>query len=602
MLGRSALAVACIAGGSWLWCGCGGDGFVSSSPAAAGDAGLDAVVPEGGSGDVAQQDVSTDQVADAVPDQEAGAPDAPLEAGPLANGKPCTQGTECLSGVCAGSVCCNVACEGCSACDLTGHEGTCTPVQAGQNPGSICGTDGDPCAGSCDGAGACAYPSSTTTCGASSCSNALDSTIHKQCDGAGKCTDVTVACGDYLCSTDTGECQTSCTPGASECASGAWCNGQAQCVGKSANGQNCGGNGECISNYCVDGVCCDTDCSGTCEACNLTGTGGTCTPIPAGTDPAGECVGTDTACAGACDGQGACAWPGNTTQCGSPVCAAGTTQNHQYFCDSHGSCQDTVKACDPFVCDPTASSCKTSCVGDGDCIAGDYCKTTQCVPKMVDGERCGSANQCQSGYCELSNDGATCCSTACPAPMDCSSGDCVCSGVTCAAGHACVLWYPDVDQDGFGDGSKPKSGCDNLPPTDVNGHSFVLDHTDCYDKNPDAHPGQTHYFFTDRGDGSFDYDCNGVYDKQYRDGLGYIMVCSDCKVPSTCDPCGTNNTNFYTYGFGCNSSPTCGPSFSQAFQGSRPCGTKGKLFACNSVFLTCSSTIGSTDQVEERCR
>jgi hypothetical protein len=50
----------------------------------------------------------------------------------------------------------------------------------------------------------------------------------------------------------------------------------------------------------VDGVCCDTDCTGTCAACNLTGTEGTCTFIPDGTDPFVECPG------GHCDGAGAC--------------------------------------------------------------------------------------------------------------------------------------------------------------------------------------------------------------------------------------------------------------------------------------------------------
>jgi len=32
---------------------------------------------------------------------------------------------------------------------------------------------------------------------------------------------------------------------------------------------------------------------------------------------------------------------------------------------------------------------------------------------------------------------------------------------------------------------------------------------DCYDLNTDAFPGQTEYFEVDRGDGSFDYDCDG---------------------------------------------------------------------------------------------
>lgn len=38
---------------------------------------------------------------------------------------------------------------------------------------------------------------------------------------------------------------------------------------------------------------------------------------------------------------------------------------------------------------------------------------------------------------------------------------------------------------------------------------------DCYDANANAKPGQTSYFTTNRGDGSFDYDCNGTEDKEF---------------------------------------------------------------------------------------
>jgi hypothetical protein len=38
---------------------------------------------------------------------------------------------------------------------------------------------------------------------------------------------------------------------------------------------------------------------------------------------------------------------------------------------------------------------------------------------------------------------------------------------------------------------------------------------DCYDQNAEARPGQTEYFTVHRGDGSFDYNCNGQEEKQY---------------------------------------------------------------------------------------
>ena len=39
---------------------------------------------------------------------------------------------------------------------------------------------------------------------------------------------------------------------------------------------------------------------------------------------------------------------------------------------------------------------------------------------------------------------------------------------------------------------------------------------DCMDTNSDVHPGQTTYFSTDRGDGSYDYNCDGVESKYWN--------------------------------------------------------------------------------------
>jgi hypothetical protein len=66
-------------------------------------------------------------------------------------------------------------------------------------------------------------------------------------------------------------------------------------------GSPCGGNMECASSLCVDGVCCNTTCPGTCMACNVAGRLGTCSNVPTNTDPADECAG-----ALVCNGSGAC--------------------------------------------------------------------------------------------------------------------------------------------------------------------------------------------------------------------------------------------------------------------------------------------------------
>lgn len=79
------------------------------------------------------------------------------------------------------------------------------------------------------------------------------------------------------------------------------CDGEGVCVKN--DGASCLVGHECHSDICVDGVCCNATCTGGCEACDLAGTEGTCTPHPGDTDPEGACTGG----AGRCDGGGACA-------------------------------------------------------------------------------------------------------------------------------------------------------------------------------------------------------------------------------------------------------------------------------------------------------
>src|SRR4051812_20853570 len=57
-----------------------------------------------------------------------------------------------------------------------------------------------------------------------------------------------------------------------------------------ADGARCDRAGECKSGNCVDHVCCESACAGTCLACDRPGAEGQCLPVPEGQDPDNECA------------------------------------------------------------------------------------------------------------------------------------------------------------------------------------------------------------------------------------------------------------------------------------------------------------------------
>jgi len=103
---------------------------------------------------------------------------------------------------------------------------------------------------------------------------------------------------------------------------------------QSENGQACTGDWDCGSGICKDDYCCDTTCTGTCEACDVSGSEGTCTNIPDNQDLDTECSVTWTDCNdqcekiggdGFCDGLGACDTDDGTAYVAEgKVCEEGT--------------------------------------------------------------------------------------------------------------------------------------------------------------------------------------------------------------------------------------------------------------------------------------
>jgi hypothetical protein len=349
----------------------------------------------------------------------------------LDNGQSCSAGSQCLSGFCVDGVCCNGACTAsCMACDVAGALGTCTAFAKGQDPDNECA------AGACNGKGACALDDGQSCAAGSQCLSGfcVDGVC---CNGA--CT-----AGCHAC--DLPGSVGSCTfvpfgeDPDNECASGA-CNGAGAC--RLDNGASCGAGTQCLSGFCVEGVCCNSLCNGLCDSCVGAGTIGSCQPMAKGTVANGcwpyKCDGVGAGCPTGCTSDtdcqgkahcvgGKCLHPlgticGTGQDCESGFCADGVCCDASCAgaCDAcnlpatMGICtvlaagSSGVPSCGDFVCNGVSGDCPLGCAADGDCAPGRYCAAGSCVPKHPNGEACTKASACQSAHCV---DGV-CCDTAC---------------------------------------------------------------------------------------------------------------------------------------------------------------------------------------------
>ena len=170
--------------------------------------------------------------------------------------------------------------------------------------------------------------------------------------GAPGCGSLSVSCAPYVCDVDAGRCKATCT-------SPADCTNGGPCVDNACSSNDltaiCKTGTECLTGFCVDGVCCTSACTGPCRACNLPGALGTCELVPAGAiDPHGIC-----ATGSFCDVNGAC---------------VPTT------CTADQDCGD-LELCTSGTCRP----CDATCVNDGDCDVGVVCvhrnSCTYCAPR-----------------------------------------------------------------------------------------------------------------------------------------------------------------------------------------------------------------------------
>jgi len=290
-----------------------------------------------------------------------------------------TSGAGCPN--CVDGYCCNTACTGqCEACDVPSYLGICVPV-VGQPPHGT----------------------------RPSCSPFLN------CGTGGTCA--------ATCVSDTA------------CATGSYCTGTS-CATKKANGVACGASNECTSNLCVDGVCCDSACTSQCQACNVTGSVGTCTNVSGppvaprtGCTPgyicsAGACVSsctTDAQCASThyCDGGNCVARKADGSTCATSSECTSTFCVDGYCCNSPctGSCQacdNTTKGtcsnvpagaphgtrtCSPGRLCLSTGACSSACTTGADCGSGFICVTGVCIAQKLNGSSCIVGTECSSGNC-----------------------------------------------------------------------------------------------------------------------------------------------------------------------------------------------------------
>lgn len=335
--------------------------------------------------------------------------------GSVETGQPCAVNGDCGSTFCVDGVCCATACDGiCMACaaSYTGKDnGTCAPTNGGMDPRDdcqsvapeTCGNDGW-----CDGTGACRKFGSNQICAESSCQGSMF-VATRTCDGAGTCaTAHATDCGTSPCAL-TG-CAAPCAVGA-DCGPNAFCDA-GTCKVKKTSGDSCNGATECVSGFCVDGVCCETACTGACLSCSELQTGqksGKCQPVQAGKDPDDDCM-TDapTTCGrdGTCNGSGGCRKYDSTAVCADASCSG------SMFTAARRCLAGACPAAAPMDCGQAqcaVEGCRKGCSVDTDCSATSYCAGGTCVAKKGNGSVCGQGNECTSKACVDDR----CCETGC---------------------------------------------------------------------------------------------------------------------------------------------------------------------------------------------
>jgi hypothetical protein len=178
-------------------------------------------------------------------------------------------------------------------------------------------------------------------------------------------------------------------------------------VGPAEKSTACKYDAECTTGFCVEGVCCDTACGGglLCQSCTSrrkgSGADGTCGAVVPGEDPDKKCVldnggacTTKEACKSGFCVEGVCCngdCIGSCRTCTTGICKETPTCGDAAppapapprgpTCDGDHLVKEDGKPdidCTPYKCN--GSACRTECASANDCVAPTICSFTgQCI-------------------------------------------------------------------------------------------------------------------------------------------------------------------------------------------------------------------------------
>lgn len=325
------------------------------------------------------------------------------------NGMTCSGDSHCVGSHCANGYCCAAGdcCATVSDCGAYSHAPICeTPLTCqGTRAGGLC--NGNTC-------------TTQTVADDSACSNGVQSQD----------------CGIYPAVYCTGAVNQAPPECASACAGDAGCDVEAHCDGAACLpdldlGGSCDETSDCSSNRCSDTVCCNSDCTGICGACNVAGSIGSCSPVPDGTDPAGECPGVS--CASYYLG-----WTGDVCRRKADVTAAQAT------CGGDNACRSQSEECSAATTPGSiAVTCNAQCQ-DPNLSTCSGLVPGACVNVNPGNQTCGLGS-CQTVAPQCVNGAPGPCFPGPPTTETCNSLDDNCDGV--------------VDNGSFSDGLEPNNSC-----------------------------------------------------------------------------------------------------------------------------------------------